>query len=201
MKVTMPMMSLALAVATAAAHGNAGGRSRLAPRHYQYSRVPDSIGVVSEIFSSPIYNLASKLIQQEIGGDTSVSGPRYAVTNDKESGVSTLRMELPGVSPSDLEIELENDSLLRVKGSRKLLTTGQAIAFDQTFQLDEGVDSASIKVTLQNGILEVTASKKAKTVKRLEIRISEDDSTTETATTETVAEGQSPDELTIVEEE
>lgn len=203
MKVTAPMTLALAALASAEARYNAGGRNLLAPRHYQYSRGGRdlSMDLVSEILSSPMYNLANSIMHHDLSADSVPSGPNYAVTQDKESGLTTLRMELPGVSPKDLEIELENDSLLRIKGSRKLLAAGQVMEFERSFQLDDGVDPESIRVTLENGILEVVASKKAKTVKRFEIhsvpQVKSD--TKEVKTVE--GEEQDPEGLTVTEEE
>jgi HSP20 family molecular chaperone IbpA len=87
------------------------------------------------------------------------------------------------VAAKDLQVELENESLLRIRGSRPSMSGGLQQAavmdFDQSFQLDEDVDPASLQVTLYNGILQVSASKKETVVQRLEIR---------TADTSTVVE-------------
>lgn len=182
MKISLPVLTLALAMATAEARCSAGERCiSVLPPPFTRGGASGFDLVMNEILagSSSTYDLATKLLQQEFsGGDgrappSSGGSPNYAVTRDNDTGVSTLRMELPGVSPADVQVELENDSLLRVKGTRTLLTakTDEVVEFDETFQLDEGVDPASIKVTLQHGLLEVTAERKSTTTKLLEIQV------------------------------
>ena len=97
--------------------------------------------------------------------------PRYDVTEDPETGVVELTMEVPGVMPKDLTVELENDSLLRIKGTRKFKHNGSVMEseFDQTFKVDEGADTERLEVTLSAGILRIKAPKKEKIVKKLEI--------------------------------
>ena len=169
MKITLPM-TLALAAPMAQARYHAGGRLVVAPRHYQYSR-GDWFDFMQNLLRNHAQtsSQANPLLGRDLESDW--SGPRYTVSHDTQAGLVTLSMEVPGVKAEDLEVTLEGDALLRIKGSRSLVTgNGQVAEFDQSFQLDEDVDPASLKVTLQNGVLQVEAAKKAKKVMHLEIK-------------------------------
>merc|ERR1712137_1365046 len=91
--------------------------------------------------------------------------------------------DIPGVSAKELSIELENDSVLCISGSRQHknqngggggggggggMTTESK--FEQRFQMDNDVDPEGLEVTLSHGVLRVSAPKKEKVVKRLEIK-------------------------------
>lgn len=147
--------------------------SVLAPRGYQFSRRPrDTIDLVSEIFSVPVYmNSLMKQHEAEVSRLAQSNAPRYSVWEDPESGVVELTMELPGVSAKDINIELENDRLLRISGSRKFKRGGTLFEsdFDQTFEMHKDVDPDRLKVTLSDGILTVQAPKKEKIVRQITI--------------------------------
>jgi HSP20 family molecular chaperone IbpA len=203
MKVTIPM-TLALATAMTAADARSHGRAIIAPRDYQFNRGDrEAFDMVSEIFSHPMYNMANSLLRQShqgSAGGAAASPLHYDVSQDRATGVVTLRMELPGVSAQELQVELENASLLRIRGSRPHMLGGPqtaAMEFDQSFQLDEDVDPASLQVTLQNGILQVSASKKETIVQRLEIHTADQGTTVaDSADVKTTEQ----DGLTITEE-
>ena len=120
------------------------------------------------------------------------STPRYDVSYDNDAGIVELNMELPGVLAKDLVVELENDRMLRIKGSRKY-KNGES-EFDQVFQLDDDVDPERITVNLSAGILTVRASKKERLVKRIEVTTAEDEPAVED-------KPQEIDGLTITEED
>lgn len=208
MKVTLPILTAALAMSmTEARRYHSSGRL-VSPRSSLQRDLESSFDLVSEILSSgPMNTLANTILKQDPFNSvpvpsyaTSGGGPQYAVSSDAETGVLTLRVELPGVSSADLDVTLENDSLLRIQGKRDLLS-GQTMEFDQSFQLDKDVDPSSLQVTLQNGIFEAKASKKTKTVQRLQVKTTTEESNKETvAITSASEEEQEQEGLTITEE-
>ena len=201
MKVTLPK-TLALAMSVAEARRYTSSGRVISPRSLQ-RELESSFDLVSEILSSgPMNTLANTILKQEpfnipMPTNSAMGGPQYAVVSDSETGALTLRVELPGVSADDLEVTLENDNLLRIQGKRRLLS-GQTMEFDQSFQLDKEVDPSSLQVTLQNGMLEVHAAKKTKTVHRLEVKTVTDYKKENVAIT--AEEQQNQEDLTITEE-
>lgn len=173
MKLRFALPVLAAVASTRAADGRTYG-SLLAPRRYQYSRSArrDPFDLASEIFSMPVY-LNSMMRQQEaeVARLAESVSPRYSVTENSETGVIELAMELPGVSADDLAVELVDNKVLRISGSRKHIRHGSTVTtdFDQTFQLDKDVDAERLEVKLSAGILTVTAPKREKIIKRLPV--------------------------------
>ena len=98
----------------------------------------------------------------------SISSPRYMVSENKEEGLIELSMELPGVSANDLNVEIEDNRILRIQGSRTI-AQGMTSEFDRSFQLDKEINPSSIHVTLSSGILKVTGAKKEREIKQLPI--------------------------------
>lgn len=154
------------------AHSRSGHSELLAPRRYQYSRSLDPIDMISEIFTAPIY-MNSMLGRSEpsLLRLATSNNPSYDVSVDNDTGLVELTVELPGVRSEDLEIELADASLLRIRASRKVKQNGSFIQqeFDQSFQLDRDVDPNHIKASLTNGILTVQAKRKKKSVKKIPI--------------------------------
>jgi len=189
----------------------------LAPRTYRFNRAHQdaSFDLVSDIFSMPIY--VNSMMRQQDGrvSDHSVGHsmtPPYTVSQDPETGIIELTMEIPGVSVEELSVELEDDKLLRVKGSRTSTQNGSRVEtqFDQVFQIDENVDPERLKVTLLAGILRVTAPKREQIIKRLPVQIEdpanlviEAKTTTEEvkATAATAKSVQEVDGMTITDED
>ena len=161
--------------------GSGSSTHRLVPRGYYYNRpaTRDPFDMISDIFTMPIYmNSLLKQQQQQqqqqhnqdVVAHAVHSTPRYTVSEDPHTGVVELEMELPGVKAKDLDIELENGSLLRIKGSRSTKQSGKS-EFDQLFELDKNVDPERIEVSLSDGILSVRAPKREKVVKKIEILV------------------------------
>jgi HSP20 family molecular chaperone IbpA len=156
----------------------------LASRAYRFNRpAQDPFDLVSDIcFSVPVY-VNSLMRQQEAQlsrrspSYSHSMTPSYAVSEDPETGMIELTMEIPGVSANDISVELEDNKLVRVKSSRTLKQHGSLAeyAFDQVFQLDEDVDPERLKVSLSSGILRITAPKKEKIVKRLAVHTDDGD--------------------------
>merc|ERR1711862_477648 len=100
-----------------------------------------------------------------------MGSPQSSITQDSDSGLKELTMEVPGFKAEDLEIEIENDRLLRIKGSRQHKVNISSIekSFDQMFQLDPNTDTENLKVSLADGILYVQAPRKETKTKKLVI--------------------------------
>lgn len=131
----------------------------------------DPFGIVDEMIRAPEYHSnAVKQTPMEVSAPSGRSIPRYSVS--EENGVVQLEMEIPGVHAKDIEIELEDDKLLRIKGRRVYKRSNGSIdqsEFDVSFQLKENVDTSQLKVNLAAGILRVQVPNKVKEVKRISI--------------------------------
>lgn len=162
---------------TAEARTHGGTLLSSGTRQYQYNRrspLAQHFDLVSDIFSMPLYMNSFRKQQRdgELAQLTS-STPRYSVSENDETGVVELAMELPGVLAKDLTVELVDEQVVRVYGSRKYVHNGHTVEaeFDQSFQMNEDVDPQQLKVTLQAGILKLEVPKKQKTVRRIPIEM------------------------------
>jgi HSP20 family protein len=82
----------------------------------------------------------------------------------------TLKLEVPGIDPKDMDIRLENNTL-SVRGERKLEKEEKQEnfhrierrygSFVRTFSLPNTVDGDKIQANYDNGVLKITLSKKA----------------------------------------
>jgi len=80
-----------------------------------------------------------------------------------------LRADLPGVEQSEIEIRVDNDTLL-LRGERKLPPDIKPESYHRserphgpflrTFSLPQNVDQAGIRASHRNGVLELTLPKK-----------------------------------------
>jgi HSP20 family protein len=114
------------------------------------------------------------------GGESMGWTPACDIFEDTE-GV-TLRFELAGVDPKDVEVRFEN-GVLTLRGERKLekeekkdhyhrieMSYG---AFTRTFSLPATVDAEKIHAEAKNGVLTVTLPKKAEAKpKAISVKIS-----------------------------
>lgn len=102
--------------------------------------------------------------------------PLDIVEGEKEFSV---RVELPGVDPKDVEITLEGN-VLTLKGEKKQVreekgrgyTRSECVygTFQRSLTLPEGVDPASIKAEGDHGVLEIRVPKpEAATPKRIPV--------------------------------
>jgi HSP20 family protein len=86
-----------------------------------------------------------------------------------------LKADLPGMSESDVNIELE-DNVLTISGERKSENEERKAgyyrversygSFRRTLRLPDGVDPEAVKATFANGVLEVTVPKPAQPLPR-----------------------------------
>ena len=100
------------------------------------------------------------------------------VENDNEY---VLRADLPGISESDVKIELD-DNVLRISGERKseheerkqgyYRIERSSGAFSRSLTLPEGVDADAVKATFDQGVLEVRVPKpEARKPRKVEISV------------------------------
>jgi HSP20 family protein len=92
--------------------------------------------------------------------------PAMDVTETDEQYV--LRTDLPGISESDVNVELD-DNVLTISGERKSETEQRSKgvyrverasgSFSRSLTLPEGVDAESIQANFENGVLEVRIPK------------------------------------------
>lgn len=94
--------------------------------------------------------------------------PASAASSDDTS--YSISMELPGVSDDDVELSINNGSLI-VRGEKKTETEKkgdtwyfserQFGAFSRTFQLPEDADGGKTSATMRDGVLKITVPRVA----------------------------------------
>lgn len=93
----------------------------------------------------------------------------------------TLRAELPGVDPADVEVKIEDDTLT-ISGSRKLEKEDKREnyhriertfgSFMRSFSLPAYVDVDKVKATNRNGVLEIFLPRKPESKPRkIDVRV------------------------------
>jgi HSP20 family protein len=88
----------------------------------------------------------------------------------EEQETLTIKAELPGVEPGDLNVSMEGDTLT-IKGKREPRHTGEKLSyhrreietgnFSRAINLPIKVDPESVKARLTNGVLTITLEKAA----------------------------------------
>jgi len=114
----------------------------------------------------------NRLFDAFFGEGASVNGERSrwlpAMDLVERDNDYVLRVDLPGVKPEDVKVELEDD-VLTISGERRAeheernegayrLERGYG-RFVRSLTLPEGVDASKIAARLENGVLEVTVPK------------------------------------------
>ena len=104
--------------------------------------------------------------QDESGAITSSWYPACDVLEDKES--VKIVVELPGLTPEDVKLSLENN-VLSIRGEKKQQAEERTErvhryersygSFERSFALPTSVDSDEVSASFQNGILTVTVPK------------------------------------------
>lgn len=74
-----------------------------------------------------------------------------------------LEVELPGVKKEDLDVQVEKN-ILTVKATRT--RKEEKFTYERNFRLADDIDTENIKVSLENGILTFSLSKKQQTAAR-----------------------------------
>ncbi len=95
------------------------------------------------------------------------AGLAPALESFVEGNKLTIRADLPGVDPKDVEITVTGDEL-RIRGKRERTTEEKTKdflhrevsygSFERMVRLPEGVKGDDIKAAYRNGVLELTAS-------------------------------------------
>jgi len=89
-----------------------------------------------------------------------------ARATEQEAGLlMTIRAELPGVSPEDMNISLQNN-VLTISGERKAeqeeerggyyIRERRYGSFSRSFTLPQGTDESKVRARFDQGVLEVT---------------------------------------------
>ncbi|MCS7191411.1 MAG: Hsp20/alpha crystallin family protein [Armatimonadetes bacterium] len=74
-----------------------------------------------------------------------------------------IRMDVPGISPESIEVTVDNDGFLTIKGERKWEESEVDVlcceryygSFERSIQLPEGVDTEHIEASYKDGVLEL----------------------------------------------
>jgi HSP20 family protein len=114
------------------------------------------------------------------GGESVGWTPAVDIYEDEEG--LTLRFELAGVDPRDVDIQFENGTLT-LKGERKLEKEEKREnyhrveraygSFTRSFSLPATVDAEKIRAESRNGVLSVTLPKKAEAKpKSIQVKVS-----------------------------
>jgi HSP20 family protein len=114
-------------------------------------------------------------------------------------GEYVLKADLPGLSESDVNIELE-DRVLTISGERKAENEERKEgyyriersfgSFARSLTVPEGVDGDAVKASFENGVLEVRIPKpEARKPKKVEISVGRGPKTIESESQETIESG------------
>jgi HSP20 family protein len=90
------------------------------------------------------------------------SSPGYEIHEDNEK--YSIAIDVPGVRPEDMTIKFEeNGQVLNLSGGRKIMKGGSVseAKFVKRFIIGDNVDVDKIAANLSDGVLQVTAPKKA----------------------------------------
>lgn len=97
-------------------------------------------------------------------GELTRSSPGYVMeeVDDKYK----IQVDVPGMKASDINVELEHEgSVLHISGERKITSENSVkeIRFDKRFTIGNNVESEKMSADLTDGVLTLTAPKKAET--------------------------------------
>ena len=111
-------------------------------------------------------NWAAPTGKEQLAAGTFV--PPVDVYEDEQNLI--LKLEVPGVNEEDLNVSLENDTLV-IQGERKFEKEEKEEnfhrierrygAFTRTFKLPNTLDSEKVEANYEKGILKITIGKKA----------------------------------------
>src|SRR5580698_9522114 len=98
--------------------------------------------------------------RQQADGDVATAAfvPPVDIYEDEHKIV--LKLEVPGMKESDLDIQLENN-VLTVKGERKFETEEKEENFHRSFTIPNTVNPESVKASYDAGVLRVELEKRA----------------------------------------
>ena len=132
--------------------------------------------MVRDPFLAAPFRLLDEMFRTS-GNGSRVTGYTPALDLHETDDEYFVVVDLPGVKPDDVTIEL-NDQVLMISGSRVTVESGEAQvierpygSFVRSLTLPKGVDSDQIKADYQDGVLELHIPKPAE-VKPRKIAIS-----------------------------
>ncbi len=109
--------------------------------------------------------------------------PAVDIREDEDSYL--VQVDLPGVSPDDIDVAMESNGLLTIKGQRHPDSSDESGdwkrvervrgTFFRRFTLPENVDADSIQARSRHGVLEITVPKRREEpAKRIKVESAED---------------------------
>ena len=177
---TTPLVALAtlwvsnsLAEAGSGAWGSSCSRGHHRRNHYNHQNhlrnEGPAVELAKDLFYMPTYP-NSLMRQQGFREPKMEPTPHFEVT-ESDDGTVELVMEVPGLSARDLNIELENDQVLRVNGIRTKHKDGfvSQVEFEEKIRLRDRDDVDNLKVNLSSGLLTITVPQKPTNIKKLPI--------------------------------
>jgi HSP20 family protein len=105
------------------------------------------------------------LFDRFLGGRSSRQGRVPALESYVDNGVLTVRADLPGIDPKDVEITVTGDQLtIRGKREQRNESRGRDFlhrevsygSFERMVKLPGGVNPDDVKASFHNGVLELT---------------------------------------------
>jgi HSP20 family protein len=122
----------------------------------------EDVGVLQKRLNS-IFN--------DFAGESSISNAGFAPAVDvyEDADKLVLKLEIPGVKPEDMDIKLENQTLV-IEGERKFESSEKAEnfhrierrfgSFVRSFTLPQTVDTNSVSASADAGVLTISLAKK-----------------------------------------
>jgi HSP20 family protein len=129
-----------------------------------YYRIDPTRGF--ETLIKQIQNVAEEF-NKGVNIETSAFKPRIDITENNDS--FSVYAELPGIDKQNVSISVNEDRVLNIKGSKSNdLPEGRSVLrserkfgeFSRSLQLPEEADIEKINATFNNGVLELSISKK-----------------------------------------
>lgn len=118
-------------------------------------------------------------IFEKANNDENIYSVRSDISEDEKMLYITL--ELPGVSKEDINISMDKDRTLTIKGEKKRseefanrnIIRNESIygKFSRSFILSNDLDDSNINAKFENGILNISIPKKQKEEKEIKISI------------------------------
>lgn len=123
----------------------------------------DPLSEVNRMFDDVLGGLTRRPGGRQTGAELTECAPAVDVL--QREGDLVVRAELPGVSPEDVDITLQN-RVLTISGQRReeheeqrggyYVKERRSGSFSRSMTVPEGVDEDSIRARYENGVLEVT---------------------------------------------
>ena len=110
-------------------------------------------------------------IFNDFAGESSISNAGFVPAVDvyEDADKLVLKLEIPGVKPEDMDIKLENQTLV-IEGERKFESSEKAEnfhrierrfgSFVRSFTLPQTVDTNSVSASADAGVLTISLAKK-----------------------------------------